>query len=262
MQTPIYLGTIALEPNRWSTRVPSIDASVWTDRATGSGFDGVELWEPHFRDADADVQARMRERRDAVAIFNTYLLPENGTDEAWAQCADTCQQLEVQAVKFNFGRDRERSAEYVSALRRVQRFFPPEIQLLCECHPGTVAEQPEDALALLSEPGLEHMQIICHPFLIGEAKLERWISCFGSRIGHVHVQVRNENREIIRVKDRMDHVRRQISLLSQHGYAGSWTVEFVYGTSGADDVPELLFQRACEDRSVLASVLDVAGNEG
>lgn len=255
MQSKIYLGTIALEPNRWSSRTPSIDVLQWMDRAAENGFDGVELWEPHYVQASPEVQNKLYEQRAQTAVFNSYLLPEFGTEASWERLAEICRRLDVRGLKFNFGRDETRIQEYVTVLSSVRKHFPNELAFLCECHPGTVAEQPEGARSVLSAAGLEDVGIICHPFLIGVAKLTRWLDAFGSRVQHMHVQMRDAERRIIRLRDKPEYVKRQIALLHERGYAGAWTVEFVYGTASPNDIPDALFTEACEDRDVLASTL-------
>ncbi len=262
MQSKIYLATIALEPNRWSSRTASIDVLQWMDRAAGSGFDGVEVWEPHYVQASPEVQDKLYEKRGQTVIFNSYLLPESGTEASWERLAEICRRLEVRGLKFNFGPDETRIQEYVTVLSTVRKYFPDELGFLCECHPGTVAEQPEGARSVLSAAGLEDVGIICHPFLIGEAKLTRWLDIFGPRVQHMHVQMRDAERKIIRLRDKPEYVNRQITLLHEHGFEGTWTVEFVFGTASPSDIPETLFTEACKDRDVLATTLRVSKPSG
>jgi sugar phosphate isomerase/epimerase len=136
--------------------------------------------------------------------------------------------------------------------------FPPSVRFLCECHPGTIAEQPEQALSLLSRPGLEDVQIICHPFLVGAPKLERWLEAFGPRVAHMHVQLRDDERAVIRLGDKRPHLQAQVELLARFGFRGSWTIEFVHGTGTQNDEPDYLFSQACEDRTLLESLLNSA----
>ncbi len=255
------LGTIALEPNRWSSRTPSIDTPRWIERAVAHGFSGVELWGPHYDKADPATRESIDGLRSSVAVYNTYLVPETGSDAAWKACAATCRRLQVRALKYNFGADESRSAEYVEVLNRVRQYFPPSVGFLCECHPGTIAEQPEQALSLLSRPGLEDIQIICHPFLIGAAKLKRWLDAFGNRVAHMHVQLRDNERAIVRLDDASPYLRSQTETLVRNGFHGTWTIEFVHGTGTANDEPEHLFAQACSDRDVLVALLNSTGTE-
>ncbi len=56
--TEVFLGTIVLEPNRWfgvtHERWGTTAVSAWLDAIAAAGFDGIELWESHFRDADPE----------------------------------------------------------------------------------------------------------------------------------------------------------------------------------------------------------------
>lgn len=262
MEEAVYLGTIALEPNRWGSRTPSIDTPRWIEHAAAHGFSGVELWGPHYDKADPSTRERIDSLQSSVAVFNTYLLPETGNDAAWQSCAETCRRLQVRALKFNFGADEARSAEYVDVLDRVKKMFPPSVSFFCECHPGTIAEQPELALSLLSRPGLEDVQIICHPFLIGAPKLERWLEAFGSRVAHMHVQLRDDERAVIRLCDKRPYLQSQAELLARYGFHGSWTIEFVHGTGTENDQPDYLFAQSCEDRDLLVALLSSASAGG
>jgi len=52
----VLLGTVLLEPNRWGQIDPqrrsTLDVVDYLDRITEVGFDGIEIWEDHFIEAD------------------------------------------------------------------------------------------------------------------------------------------------------------------------------------------------------------------
>lgn len=53
MNPRILLSTIAIEPNRWSSgRISAVHGLDWIRRTVEDGFDGIELWENHYFDAD------------------------------------------------------------------------------------------------------------------------------------------------------------------------------------------------------------------
>ena len=73
----VYLATIALEKNRWTTRQPSYAVSDFLPRLRNDGFDGIELWENHFLLADAQEQRRLADSGIPL-IFNTYTRFDEG----------------------------------------------------------------------------------------------------------------------------------------------------------------------------------------
>ena len=87
MTNSIYLGSICLEPNRWSPgKLPSYRVSDWLQRIDGAGFDGIELWENHFLLADATEKSALAAAAP-LAIYNSYALPDSGSAEARAASA-------------------------------------------------------------------------------------------------------------------------------------------------------------------------------
>jgi hypothetical protein len=196
-ETPIYLASILLEPNRWKAgKEPSYEVSAWLDKIRAAGFDGIELWENHYLKASSDEQEALRGASVPIRLFNTYaaFTATGGADEdARRKAADATAALKAGAVKFNAGNDPKRTTEYLETAVQWARLLPPNTRLICECHPGTVLETPEAAEKAFHEHWRdERFQAIVHPFSTPLPVLKEWMkrlsftamsNCAGSRTG-------------------------------------------------------------------------------
>ena len=143
---PIYLGTVLLEPNRWSPgKLPSFKVSEWSAAIKQAGFDGLELWENHAALADEAERQALATGPTPVCLLNTYAGFANADHAAREQAVSLAQRFKVSGVKFNFGRDPALVSEYLANLRQWAERLPPQTRLLCECHGQTVLEEPEAA---------------------------------------------------------------------------------------------------------------------
>jgi len=104
MSSPIYIGTILLERNRWSPgKVPTYQVSEWMDRFKRDGFDGMELWENHAALCSDDELARLEQAPLPVVVFNSYAgLGDGGLPER-EQATRLANRLGARAIKFNVG---------------------------------------------------------------------------------------------------------------------------------------------------------------
>lgn len=252
---PVYLASIALEPNRWSTRSPSFPLSEWLSRISTAGFDGVELWEYHLTRTTSDEQDVLYSQNSVpIPVYNTYVLPVAESRAAWGRVAEDVRRLGCSAVKFNLGGDPKRAAEYRDVVRDLAAEFAGNATLLCECHPGTIVEQPDEAAGFFEAEGLEDVRFIVHPFLIGSKKLRRWINALGSRIVHIHSQMRSDDDRMLLLEERRDAVRGQLGILLESGFEGSLSIEFVERTRTACDQPERTFETAIADLALLRTL--------
>ena len=107
----IYLGTIAIEPNRWfgidPDRWATIALTDWLDRIADAGFDGIELWEAHFRDADPDEQMAIIDHPLAIPFANTYVSFDEPDDRDRTAAADWVRRSGAAKVKWNTGPERD-----------------------------------------------------------------------------------------------------------------------------------------------------------
>jgi sugar phosphate isomerase/epimerase len=249
----VMLATILVEPNRWSTRTPSVSAARWIDRALSDGFGGIELWEPHYADSSSDERAALEARSDCIAVFNSYCTFDSSGAAGRQAAAAAAATLGVGGVKFNVGKDPAEEQAYRSAL--VAWIDNLDAVPLCECHPGTIVETPESAAEFFADPDLSSVRMIVHPFRKSEEEITRWFDLLGDRIVHAHVQIRDNENHFLLLEEAREEVHDRIDLLRRLGFSGSWALEFAAGTRTSDDTPEFLYRNALSDMAVLQELL-------
>jgi len=263
----VYLGTILLEKNRWpdspATRftlgerlcrgraaLPTVRVSEWAERARTDGFDGLELWENHALLADDEELERLAGMPLPVAIYSSYFgLDEE--DAVWREvAAEAVVGLGAAGVKYNFGPDPARRDVYLRHLREWAALLPAEVRLVCECHKGNIAgNDPAQAAALLVELGEERYQATVH-FGYEWDEFRAWVERLGPRLGHIHAGANAAQGRTF--------VAERVLLLRDHGFRGSFTVEFTEGIAwGPPDPPlETLYASAVADLNMLREVLN------
>jgi len=251
----IFLATVALEKNRWSTRVPSVRVSEYLPRIREAGFDGIELWENHSESVPADE----REALGAipVGIFNSYCDFTDAGADARSRALKACADFGSAGLKWNVGKEAERRGEFLRHAAAMARALPRGFRFLCECHPGTILEAPAEAKRFLdeleaaTEGSAVRIGAIVHPFNIEEGALEAWFDALGARIDHAHVQPRDAKGRVLALKFDEARVRRRLAAMKARGFGGTWTIEFVEGTGQPGENPESLFRQAREDHDLL-----------
>lgn len=255
VQHEIYMGTILLEVNRHKPgRVPTVLVSDWIDRITQVGFDGLELWENHAVLASEDEIGRIRASGMPVSVYNTYARFTQDTATERASATECTRRLGAAGVKFNFDRDtslRDDNLRQVAAWRDT---LPPGIRALCECHPGTLAETPEQAAALFDQLGHDRYEMIVHP-VARPSELPGWFQTFGPRVTHAHMQLRDQDNLPILLERRPALVRDTLHLMREEGFTGSFTLEFTEGTNRPGENTELLWANALRDLQFLREAL-------
>ncbi|MEM7139544.1 MAG: hypothetical protein AAF548_00840 [Actinomycetota bacterium] len=250
----IYLGTIAIEPSRWawmSEEAPApIAVSPWLDRIADAGFDGVELWEAHVRQADEAEAAAVFAHPLPVAVFNTYVGFDNEDDTERDEAAEWIRRSGARKAKWNTGP--ERDAGSIAAYRdRAERFAAslPDVELVCECHDGSAMDDPATAATVLAAGSSALFHSHDDADLIA-AKF----AAYGERLTHVHVNHLFSGSP--KLADIRDELAAKVDLVRGLGFDGSWTVEFVHGTGDGElDQPETMFAQAVEDLDVLRALL-------
>lgn len=240
----IYISTVALERTRWGRRQASFAVSEWLPRFARDGFDGVELWEFHYLAADEAEQARLAAASDAIAVYNSYVGFGDEDAEARGRAADAIARLRPAAIKYNLGGDATRRDEYRRNLLTWADQLPAACRLLCECHPGTVLEQVEDAVAFFADLDPARFGVIAH--VSGSAaSTAGWFAGFDGRVQHLHVQLRGPESDPTLPANRAP-LDACFEVVKTHGFKGSAAIEFTRGI-GRDEDMETIYMNACTD---------------
>ncbi len=250
--SPVYMGTILLEPNRWQPgRPPSYRVSEWVERFRLDGFDGMELWENHAACCPPEELARMEASILPVAIFNTYAGMGNGGAPERDRAAELVNRLGAGAVKFNVGNVPQERDEYARNAKAWADRMPSVTRMLCECHGGTLMEKLDVAQAMYEAWGDKRFQAILHAFAGEETQVVDILRQLGpSVVTHVHAALRDHAPETA------DMVRRRIALLHDMGFAGTFTLEFTEGTGTPGEDRDVMYERALRDLDWIRRELD------
>jgi len=251
MHHDIYIGSILLERNRWTQdKAPSIAASEWADRFATAGFDGTELWSYHALHAAPDEQDALIAAFSPVAVLSCYGGFDTDATRRDQECA-WAHRLNARAVKFNTGADPDRIDTYRRNLTAWAASLPTGCQLLCECHPNTLAETPAGAATFFAALPDLSVELMVHPFLVPVETLEDWFNRLGDRITHAHVQLRNADDAFCTLREAPEQVQAALAVMRRHGYRGSFTIEFTAGTRTDQDTPDVLWRNAIDDLAFL-----------
>jgi sugar phosphate isomerase/epimerase len=251
----IYIGTVLLEPNRWSKpKQPSFEVSAWLDRFAADGFDGVELWEFHASLAAREEQEKLTRSPLPIRIFSGYAETVPEAAPRRAELTEWARRLGSEAIKFNVGGDPGQWDVYLDQVASWLSSVPEGIRLLCECHPGTVIETPSRARDFFDALGEGAWGIIVHP-LFQAADLPEWLDRFGPKVAHAHIQARGEENRMEGLDRHRDATRVMVETLKQHDYQGTFTVEFTEGVRTPDESITSLYEHAVLDLGILRDAL-------
>ena len=253
---PIYIATVLLERNRWQAgKEPTFSVSEWGQRFQEAGFDGVELWENHAALATEDERRALAGMPCPVRIFNSYCSFDDEGAADRERAAGLAARFGVTGVKFNLGHDEEAIPAYRRNLAAWRDELPEGCRLLCECHGGTVLEEPERAKAVL-EPFAGEVEIIVHAFGGEDDSIARWLATFGPAVTHVHAAASGSTERLARLAETRDLVDRRVRCLLDAGFAGTFSVEFTEGVGREPEAPDGLFANATDDLRVLKEALE------
>lgn len=227
----ILIGTILLDVNRWGNpKTPTYAVSEWVDRFCEAGFDGMEVWEYHATLCSQAEREKLIAADFPASLYNTYCDFDDASADARQQAADMVARFGSVGVKFNVGKESGLRAAYLKNLRAWRKAVPDTCTLLCECHPGTIIEKPDDAKRFFDDLGVDGWGIIVHCFGSDMAELKHWFDKFGPKVVHAHVQLRNDQRQVELLKDHPARVKEALKVMRDGGFAGSFTIEFSKGT--------------------------------
>ena len=252
MQKPkIYLGTIALEKNRWSSRVPSYLVSEWLPKIKAAGFDGLELWENHVLSSPGGAEA-LKNSGFPIAIYNHYGTFSNSPEdiEKREKAVKMINFLGAGAVKFNVGNDPALLGEYRDNVLRMADAI--DGIMFCECHANTLLEFNDDIVAFFKDLCPEKFQLMVHPF-IEPNLLDEKFEIFGSRLTHIHSQLSSDSGERICLDRWPQRVNACFDVMKKQGFTGNFTVEFTELTAAPGENIDDLFANTIRDLTFIRS---------
>jgi hypothetical protein len=248
---PVYLGTVLPEMNRWNRENAELTFKVsdWTRRVVDDGFDGLELWQFHATDVEADEVERIRTGPCPVKIFNAYCSCEPEDAGERRKISELALSLGAEGMKYNSGKDFERHDLYVDALKEWRTMLPDAFRLMCECHRGSTMADTALANETLDRLGREKFGMIIHGMDNDEATVRERFGAYGDRIQHIHANLS---------KDGLmseSAVCKQLEFLRKLGFDGTYTIEF---TQGMRDglTQEKLYTNAARDLRRLKTCLE------
>lgn len=248
----IYIASVLLEINRWTPdKEPSFLVSDWLERFAQAGFDGIELWDFHATKADNAEIEKLARANPPVRIFNSYAKLDDAALEDRRTSAQIAKRLGAKGMKFNFGNDPALRDESIRNVRAWLADLPADFRMLCECHPNTLAEEPEDARELFEAIDDPRLEAMIHPLRMREDDpsklrgefLEKWFDILGPRVTHTHIQTRPERN--------VQAIREAFDILEARGYRGTHSLEFTVGTRTEGETMDLLWGNALEDLRIL-----------
>jgi sugar phosphate isomerase/epimerase len=226
-ENDIYIGTVLLERNRHSTRLPSLRVSDWVERFTEAGFDGVELWENHAVLASDEERRRLRNAPIPMVIFNSYA---GCADEELSDRDRAARMVALfgsRGMKFNVGHERARHETYIKNAQAWRERFPESFRMLCECHGKTTMEEPAVAAEVFQRMRPGRMEAIIHAFANDHEWAKDWMGQLGPYTTHAHLNVAEA-----RAERGEGFIAERLRILKDLGFRGSYTIEF---TSGMKD---------------------------
>jgi len=247
------MGTVALEPGRWNRKGrenPVFKASAFWSEFEKSGFDGWELWDGHYLGHGEDEATFIETHKEAFPIFNSYeTFGKEPTPHAGV-LSRAVEKLRPAGIKFNVAKDPDLWKTHLEKVSAWWQSLPESTLPICEVHPGTVIEEPENAQKFFRELG-KTPGIIIHGLNADESFLHRWFDCFSTEeICHCHIQLRENTFAGEREKNEA-----RVQWLKEKGFRGSWTFEFLKGTATAGETPEQHWNTALQDLKDLRKIL-------
>jgi hypothetical protein len=246
----IYIGTVMFERNRRKLLSPSFKVSEWIERFRLDGFDGMELWENHALLFGPEEVNAIEQSGFPVAVYNSYTSFDDEGKSMRERAATAAVQLRAGGVKFNLGGDPAIAETYLRNLLHWSDRLPEDCRLLCECHGGTIMKNLETATEIYERLDTGNFQIIIHP-LSDPFTIRKWFDSFGGIITHAHIQSRNQEGKLVKLKNNRAKVEESLAILKNAGFKGSYTLEFTEGSDRPDVSAEELYRHALDDLEFL-----------
>jgi sugar phosphate isomerase/epimerase len=259
MPLDVYLASILLEKNRWGPppRRPMCLVSEWLPRIRDAGFDGIELWENHWRYASLGERTELVASPVPIRVYNSYIAPAMAGPREIARLASALHALSasLRGIKFNLAAPPAKPELEVTAALGLARQLSPEAALWCECHADSVVDTPETAAAAFSHWPASRFGAMLHPFLGSDEAFVDWLRLMGPRLQHLHLQMRDSAETMIRLTDRPDFARQRLHALFAAGFRGSMSLEFTGGTGQPEEDAAALWNNALGDLALVRKII-------
>ena len=202
------LGTIALEPNRWSRfKDPKMDLLDLLPLIKDAGFDKVEVWQWHATTRSLNAVRAIKEKGDEVGITFPYIgvypaFVFDGADgreqeRVQADVLDKAEILGTQALKVMLGtflkggdatpEQVRLTAERFGAWYRTAK--ARGIGMCVELHGGTMFDPVECGIAFMEQHPELDFTICYQPYDFQDTeKALALADRFAGRITHIHLQ--------------------------------------------------------------------------
>jgi len=253
----IYFSTVLLDNQRWTKeKNPSLPVSTYYEALLGAGFSGIELWEFHYTNSSKQERTALEAQTGNTPIYNVYCTMADADAERRDKSLEIAGKIGATGIKFNTGGDPSKWDEYVRNCKIWRDQAPDNLRLLCECHPGTVIEEADEARKFFDQVGMEKFGIIVHPFSRHES-LREWMELFGPHVSHMHLQMRDpvDEDKFVLFEEREDVVEDSLRILREEGFFGTYSLEFTKGTRTKNDRQEILFKNAIKDLNYIKGML-------
>lgn len=248
----ILIGSILLDVNRWGNpKTPTYEVSAWTDAFKDAGFDGVELWEYHATLCTDAERERLVNSDFPMTLYNMYSGFEDASQSGRDSATKMIEKLGTRGVKFNVGKDPALRDEYLKNLRAWREAVPASCTLMCECHPGTIVEEPDAAKDFFDDLGVDGWEVMVHCFIPEQDVITRWFDLFGNKVTHAHVQMRDADRNVMMLQEDPERAQAALKNMYDAGFSGSYTVEFSKGTREPGENMDDLWAAAKSDLDFL-----------
>lgn len=245
----MYLATVLLEPNRWKpAETPLFRWEADTgQKIVETGFTGVELWQGHWVHGTEEERELMIHSPCPVRIFSWYGIPGIESPDLLFDAASALENT-LWGIKFNFGPHGSNLFMQTAALHGLLKQLPEALSLLCECHAGTLLEEPPRAAEVLS--GFpERVSAIVHPFASPDPRA--WFDRIAARIVHLHLQSRDSNGWADPSPD-FPGVSDVCEFLRARNFSGTASLEFIRAITTTRS-PDLLLDEAGKVRALWTS---------
>ena len=207
----LLLHTIALEPARWTPQRTSLRLVELFEPIAESGFDRLEIYEPHLDDDADEILAGLRRVQIQPVILSSYLNlnpAETSNIELKAKL-----DLLVERIRF-FGfkklrlfsglrmslTDSSAIAEFTARVATIANQLP-QTEVLLETHDGSLADDPSLIVRVVEELALPNLGLLYQPTLFNaESPLEQ-LAVQKHLIRHIHLQNRNPDRSFTTLRD-------------------------------------------------------------